>query len=131
MATMKRCGTCELLVRSSYPGLVTWGRCPHREGWVRVHDEPCERHQGEPRGALVRVAVAANLAVAALGAATAVAIDVRYGTALTHVLLAAGALVVAAFARLVRSRELCTEDAKYELLENEDPPPEEEREPPI
>ncbi len=127
MATARRCGTCELLERSSYPGLARFGKCPHRGGWVRVHEAPCEHHQGEPRGALVRVAVAANLAVAALGAATAVVMDVGYGTALTHLLLAAGAGVVAAFVWLVRSRELCTEDAKYTLLDDEEPRPEEER----
>lgn len=124
MATARRCGTCELLERSSYPGLASFGKCPHRPGWVRVRDAPCEHHRGEPRGALVRVAVAANLAVAAVGAAAAVAIDVRYGTALTHVLLAAAAAAVAAFVWLVRSRDLLDEEAKYVLLDDEEPPPE-------
>lgn len=120
MATAKRCGTCELLVRSSYPGLVTYGKCSHRAGWVRVRDAPCEHHQGEPRGPLVRVAVAANVAAASAGVVAAVALDVRHGTMVTHVLLAAAAVVGVAFVWLVRSRDLWSEDAKYVVLEDDE-----------
>lgn len=120
--TAKRCGTCELLERSSTPGLATYGKCPHRASWVRAHDAACAHHQGEPRGPLVRIALAVNLAVAGAGAAVAIALDVRHGTPLTHALLAAGALVVAAFAWLVRREGVAGEDAKWVLLDEEEPP---------
>src|SRR5512134_2973507 len=106
MASTKRCGNCELLVRSSTPGLATYGKCPHRSGWVRAHDEPCEWHQGEPQGPVVKVAMALNLVAATFGAAFAVWMSVRHGNTLTNVLLAAAGVTVLAFGWFVWKRGL-------------------------
>jgi hypothetical protein len=130
MASTKRCGNCELLERSSTPGLATYGKCPHRDGWVRVHDEPCELHQGEPSGPLVRYTIFANLFAVALGMIATIAMDVRFGTALTHGLLVFAGIVVAVFVWYARRDGLLGEDPKFELLDREELPPEEDRRPP-
>jgi len=123
----RRCGTCELLERSGTPGLATYGKCPHRSGWVRVQDQPCEHHLGEKRGPLVRVLIGANLVAAGLGAGVTTTIDILYGTLATHLMLACGAVGVAAFAWVMRQSGSFSEEAKYIVLENDDPPPEEDR----
>lgn len=130
MASTKRCGNCELLERSSTPGLSTYGKCPHREGWIRVQDEPCELHQGEPGGPFVKIAMALNLLAASVGAGTAIWLDVHFGNAFTHGLLVLAGIAVATFAWYVRGRGLFAEDAKFQILDGQEPPPEEERHPP-
>lgn len=125
--SLRRCGTCELLERSGTPGLATYGKCPHRAGWVRVQDEPCENHLGESGGPLVRILVGANLAAAALGAGTTTTIDILYGTLATHLILGFAAVVVAVFAWAVWKSGSFSEEAKYIVLETDDPPPEEDR----
>ncbi|MBI5068346.1 MAG: hypothetical protein HZB56_08890 [Deltaproteobacteria bacterium] len=123
----RRCGTCELLARSSTPGLATYGKCPHRPGWVRVQDAPCDHHQGETRGPLVTAMTLANLAVGIAGATAGIVMDVRHGTLLTHVLLAAGGLAVLGSGWAAWRTGSFSEEAKYLVLEAEDPPPEVDR----
>lgn len=130
MPTSKCCGNCELLERSTTPGLATYGKCPHRDGWVRTGDEPCEWHEGEPGGPFVQIAMALNLAAASIGAGTAIWLDVHFGNGFTHVLLGVAGLTVVAFAWYVRGRGLFAEEAKYQILERQELPPEEKRQPP-
>ncbi len=130
MKSGKTCGNCELLARSTTPGLSTYGKCPHRHGWVRAVDDPCEFHQGEPSGPFVKVAITLNLAAACVGVGTAIWMDVHFGTLLTHALLGAAAIAVAVFAWYVRRGGLFSEDAKYQVLERQELPPDDERHPP-
>jgi hypothetical protein len=126
----RRCSTCELLVRSGTPGLETYGKCPHRSGWVRTHDPACAAHQGERSTLLVRVTMALNVLVCALSLALLVVYDVREGNLVTHLMLGAVLLTVAVFLWVVRRYDLLSEEPKYDLLEPSDPPPEEDRDPP-
>lgn len=123
MASRKRCGNCELLVRSGSSGLDTWGKCPHRTGWVRTFHDACEHHLGDRRHAWVRVAMIANVVAAAVGYGTFVVMDVRNGNAVTHAILAVVAVVVAVFAWFVRWKGYFSEDAKFQVLEESEPPP--------
>lgn len=125
--TARRCGTCELLSRSSTPGLATYGKCPHRSGWVRVQDAPCEHHQGEKRGPVVAIMTAANLAIGIAGAVAGIVLDVRHGNLLTHVMLAVGGLAVLGFGWAAWRTGSFSEEAKYLVLDSEDPPPEVDR----
>jgi hypothetical protein len=119
----RRCGTCELLARSSYPGLETYGKCPHRDGWIRTHHAACELHLAERSRGLVRVAMAANLVLAVLGLGTLVAMDLREGSLLSHVLLGVILVMAAAFVWLVRRHDLLSEEPKFQLLDEAEPPP--------
>lgn len=122
----QRCGTCELLSRSSTPGLATYGKCPHRAGWVRVQDPPCPHHQGEGRRPLVRLLAIANLAAGGAGAAVGIAMDVQHGTLLTHLLLAAAGLAVGGFGWAAWRSGSFSEEAKYLVLESDEPPEQED-----
>ncbi len=123
MAVEKRCGTCELLTRSTYPGLHTFGKCPHRDGWVRTHHQACEHHLGARSGGLVRLTMALNLGVGLVGLGSFVVIDVREGNLLSHLLLGAVVAVAAIFAWYVRRSDLLSEEPKFQLLDEDDPPP--------
>lgn len=129
-ANARRCNTCELLVRSGTPGLETYGKCPHRSGWVRTRDDACEHHAGERPKLLVRVTIALNLVIALTSMTLLVIYDVREGNLVTHLMLGAILLTVAAFLWVVRRYDLLSEEPKYELMEHDDPPPEEDRDPP-
>ncbi|MFO0580666.1 MAG: hypothetical protein U0229_00185 [Anaeromyxobacter sp.] len=130
MPASKRCGNCELFLRSATPGLATWGKCPHREGWVRAHEAPCEQHQGEPPGLLVPVFISLNVLFALGGLALFVWMDLQRGSLLTHAALAGCVAVVVLFAWTATKSGVLGEDAKYVLLEHDDPPVEDERRPP-
>jgi len=119
----KRCGTCELLVRSSFPGLHTYGKCPHRHGWVRTHHASCEHHLASRRSRLVSAAMLINLGAAAAGLVTFAVIDIRRGNLLSHLILGAIAVLMAIFAWGVRRFDLLSEEPKFQLLDDEDPPP--------
>jgi hypothetical protein len=123
----RRCGTCELLERSSTAGLETYGKCPHRAGWVRSGDDACAHHLGERPRPLVRVAMVANGIIATLGLGAFVVLDVREGNLATHVLLGVALAALATFSWLVRRHDLLSEEPKYDLLDEADPPPEEDR----
>ncbi len=122
----RRCGTCELLRRSETPGLITYGKCPSRSGWVRTQDEACADYLAERNGGLVRVVMGLNLAAATIGLATTVTVDLLYGTRVTHVILVVGVIAVAVFAWLVRRSGMFSEEAKYDLLESTDLPVEDD-----
>jgi hypothetical protein len=126
MPVEKRCGTCELLGRSTYPGLHTFGKCPHRHGWVRTHQQACEHHLGAPRSRLVRVAMLANVGVALVGLGTFVVLDLRDGNPLSHALLGAAVVVTALLAWLARRDDLLSEEPKFLLLDDDEPPPAED-----
>jgi len=119
----KRCGTCELLARSSFPGLHSYGKCPHREGWVRTHHPACEHHLAARRSRLVFAAMLVNLGTAAAGFATFTVVDVLMGNLLSHLFLGAIAVLVAIFAWGVRRFDLLSEEPKFQLLDDEDSPP--------
>jgi hypothetical protein len=125
----KRCGTCALLQRADNSALTTFGKCPHREGWVRTFQEACERHAGEPQAAWVTVAKVANTMVAFLSLAFGVYWDVRKGSMLTHVLLgllSIGFLYMLWFA-FGRS-SAADEEAKYLIFDIKDEEPKDDRE---
>jgi hypothetical protein len=119
----KRCGTCELLTRSTFPGLHTFGKCPHREGWVRTHHAACEHHLGARRSRLVTAGMLLNVGAAAVGLGSFVVIDVLRGSLLSHLILGAILVMVALFAWCVRRFDLLSEEPKFQLLDDEDPPP--------
>lgn len=123
---VKRCGTCELLRRSDTPGLVTYGKCPFRSGWVRTQDEACEQHLAERSRGLVRVVMGINLAAACLGLATTTTVDLLYGTLATHVMLVVGIAALALFAWQVRRSGMFSEEAKYDVLDDADRPGEDD-----
>ncbi len=126
----RHCNTCELLVRSDTPGLERYGKCPHRAGWVRSQDEACEHHVGERPRTIVRVTIALNLLVSVTSMALLVVYDLRHGSLVTHLLLGAILVTVAVFLWVVRRYDLLSEEPKYDLLEDADPPPPEDRAPP-
>ncbi|MFT3915666.1 MAG: hypothetical protein QM704_16590 [Anaeromyxobacteraceae bacterium] len=130
MPASKRCGNCEQFLRSATPGLATWGKCPHREGWVRAHEAPCEQHQGEPSSSLVPVFVALNVVFAFGSLALFVWMDLRRGTLLTHAALASSVAVVVLFAWTAARSSGLGEDAKYVLLEQDESTPDDDRWPP-
>lgn len=119
----KRCGTCELLVRSSSPGLHTFGKCPHRYAWVRTHHDACEHHLAARRSRLVRAVVIVNVCMATLGLGSFVIYDILRGNLVSHVIVGAVALTVPVFFWFVRRFDMFSEDAKFQLLDEEDPPP--------
>ena len=129
-ANPRHCSSCELLVRSGTPGLDTYGKCPHRSGWVHTQDEACAHHLGERPRTLVRVTIALNVVVAVTSMTLFVIHDARHGNLATHLVLGAILLVLAAFFWAVRRFDLLSEEPKYQLLERSDPPPGEDREPP-
>src|SRR5512147_1054274 len=128
--TAKTCGTCELLDRSGTPGLDTWGKCPHRSGWVRTQAAGCEHHSGDRPKPIVRVAMILNGSLVALSLGTFIWTDVHYGTLTTHIVLGSIIAIALTFLWLVRRLGLFTEEPKFHVLEHADPPPEEDRTPP-
>lgn len=129
MPTAKRCGTCELLVRSSTFGLTTWGKCPHRTGWVRTQHDACEHHAAGERGPkrkLVRAIITLQIGVALAGYGTFVVMDLRNGNLYSHIVVALVAAIILAFGAFVWKYDLLSEEPKYGLLDESDPPPEEE-----
>ncbi len=114
-------------MRSQTPGLGTYGKCPHRSGWVRVRDTPCDHHLSEKRGPFVNLMIAANLGIGLLGATYGIVMDVRHGNLLTHVMLAVGGLAVVGFGWAAWRTGAFSEEAKYLVLDSEDPPPEVDR----
>ncbi|HVO21085.1 MAG TPA: hypothetical protein VMU15_17620 [Anaeromyxobacter sp.] len=123
----QRCGTCELLVRSSFPGLHTYGKCPHRHGWVRTHQAACEHHLAARRSRLVAAAMLVNLGAAAVGFASFAIIDIREGKLWSHLVLGGIAVLIAIFVWGVRRFDLLSEEPKFQLLDDEDPPVEDDR----
>jgi hypothetical protein len=121
-----RCGTCELLVRSGSSGLDTWGKCPHRTGWVRTFHDACEHHVGDRKQVWVRVGIALNVLAACFGYGTFVYMDVLNGSLLSHALLVLVAVITVVFALFIRWKGYFCEDAKFEMLEHQEPPPEDE-----
>jgi hypothetical protein len=130
MASDKRCGTCELLERSDYPGLHQFGKCPHRSGWVRTQEAGCEHHASDRPKPLVRIAMVLNGSLVALSLGTFVVLDVRNGTLVSHVILGSILVIGVVFLLLVRRFGMFSEEPKYDVLDHADPPPEEDREPP-
>jgi hypothetical protein len=94
---------------------------------VRVRDEPCEHHQGEKRGPFVTLVTLANLAIGLAGATAGIVMDVRHGNLLTHLMLAAGGLAVLGFGWAAWRSGSFSEEAKYLVLDADDPPPEVDR----
>lgn len=126
----KTCGTCELLDRSGTPGLHTWGKCPHRNGWVRTQATACEHHTCERPKPIVRIAMILNGSLVALSLGTFVWIDVHHGSLTTHIVLGAVIAVGLTFLWVIRRFGLFSEEPKYDVLDNADPPPAEDRSPP-
>jgi hypothetical protein len=126
MASPPRCGTCELLERSGTPGLHTYGKCPHRHAWVRTQDAACEHHVTDRPKLLVRVAMILNGAAVTLSLGAFIVLDVRHGTLLSHAVLGGVIAAGLVFLWLVRRYGLFSEEPKYDVLEQADPPPEED-----
>ncbi len=120
------CGTCKHLNRSTSPGLHTFGKCPHREGWVRTHDEACPHHDSGGSNAFVRWAIAVQVATGAVGLCTSVYFDVRFGKLWTHLALGLACLCLALFIWYVKRTDLLSEDAKYIMFSTDDRPVEKE-----
>ncbi len=124
MSGNAQCGTCRHLSRSTSPGLHTFGKCPHRSGWVRTHDEACPRHDSGGGNAFVRWVIAAHIALAVVGFGFTLYFDVLYGSWLTHVMFGAACACLGLFAWMVRRSDLLSEDAKYILFYQDDRLPE-------
>lgn len=129
MEAGKTCGTCELLERSATTGLHTWGKCPHRTAWARTTDPGCAHHTGERPKAVVRIAMILNGSLVALSLGTFAWIDFHHGSIYTHVALGTIVAIGLTFLWLVRRLGLFSEEPKYDVLDQADPPPEEERDP--
>jgi hypothetical protein len=128
MAFDRKCGTCELLERSSTSGLSSWGKCPHRSGWVRTHDDACPHHGGAQRRKriFVRAIMALQVSAASAGYGTFVVMDIRNGTLYSHVVVGAVGLIILAFGLVVWKFDLLSEDAKFKVLDDADPKEEQE-----
>ena len=122
-AKAKRCGTCELLARSSFPGLHSYGKCPHRDGWVRTHHDACQHHLAARRNRLVSLAMILNVGAAAVGFASFAVVDVLRGNLVSHLLLGGAVVLVALIAWGVRHLDLLSEEPKFQLLDEDDRPP--------
>lgn len=130
MATVnekKRCGTCALLERSEESALSTFGKCPHRSGWVRSFHEACPQHAGEHKAPWITVAKVANVFLAGMSLSAGIWWSIHKGSLLTHVLLALltigfGFMLWFAFSKKV------DEDAKYVIFDIKDEEPKDDRE---
>lgn len=125
----KSCGTCELLERSGYPGLHTYGKCPHRPSWVQTHEAACEHHTSERPKPLVRIAMILNGAAVAMSLGAFIVLDVRNGTLLSHIMLGTVIVVGIVFLWLVRRYGMFSEEPKFDVLDQADPAPKEDEHP--
>jgi hypothetical protein len=79
---------------------------------------------------VVRIAMILNGALVALSLGTFVWIDLSHGTLATHIALGTIIAVGGVFLVLVRKYGMFSEEPKYDVLDQADPPPEEDRDPP-
>lgn len=125
--TPKRCGTCSLFTRSAFPGLISFGKCPHRHGWGRSHSPVCEHYAPGPKSKALKYVMALNICAAIAGFSVALTLDIRNGNLVTHLVFGFIFVAVPAFIYFVSRHGMFSEDAKYILMEIEDRAPEKDK----
>ncbi len=127
MTTPKRCGTCSLFSRSAFPGLISFGKCPHRHGWGRSHSPVCEHYAPGPKSKALKYVMALNVCAALTGFFIGLYLDIRNGNLVTHLVFAFACIAIPSFVYFVSRQGMFSEDAKYIVMEIEDRPPEADR----
>ncbi len=123
----KRCGTCSLFSRSTFPGLISFGKCAHRHGWGRAHSAVCEHYAPGPTSKALKYIMALNICGALAGFSTALTLDIRNGNLVAHLVFAFACIAIPSFIYLVSRHGMFSEDAKYIVMEIEDQAVEKER----